>query len=172
MGWFVMNLDTIARTAWLALLIPSIALAVQLIDGSNDGDQLTGSADADEIYGRGGNDRLYAGAGDDILIGGRGTDILVGGLGSDQFVIDFLSRPPDKVYDFYPEQGDTLILTFPELSQSTRNANRFTVTRKGMLKIRLNDQQDTDVVNLYRSDLRFEMKGVGRELTLRFFTKF
>ena len=115
---------------------------------------------------------MYGGGGDDILIGGQGDDILVGGLGSDQFVIDFLSRPPDRVYDFYPEQGDTLILRFPELSQSARNTNSLTVTRKGMVKIRLLDQKDLDVVNLYRNDLTFEMKGVGKELTLKFYTKF
>ncbi len=46
-----MNLNRISRTAWLTLLVPSIALAVQLIDGSNDADQLTGSADADEMNG-------------------------------------------------------------------------------------------------------------------------
>ncbi len=41
-----------------------------------------------------------------------------------------------------------------------------------MLKIRLLDQQDVDVVNLYRNDLTFEMKGVGKELTLKFSTNF
>ena len=41
-----------------------------------------------------------------------------------------------------------------------------------MLKIRLLNQQDADVVNLYRNDLTFELKGVGKELTLNFSTKF
>ena len=84
------------------------------IEGTKKKDELAGSEFSDLIKGKGGNDRLNGLAGNDELDGGHGKDVLVGGGGADRFVFNkvggFGSKNFDKIADFNPEEGDSILL--------------------------------------------------------------
>ena len=75
---------------------------------------MNGSEFSDLIKGKRGNDRLNGLAGNDELDGGTGKDVLVGGGGADRFVFNkvggFGSKNFDKIADFNPEEGDSILL--------------------------------------------------------------
>jgi predicted extracellular nuclease len=54
-----------------------------IINGGNGNDVLEGGAGNDTLNGGNGNDTLLGGTGNDVLNGGNGEDVLVGGLGND-----------------------------------------------------------------------------------------
>ncbi|MEP1535160.1 MAG: cadherin-like domain-containing protein [Paracoccaceae bacterium] len=56
----------------------------EVINGTNDDDNLTGNAGDDTISGAGGEDLINGGAGDDIISGGTHYDTINGGAGDDQ----------------------------------------------------------------------------------------
>jgi hypothetical protein len=75
----------------------SMTRTPNVIDGTNDAEDLlgTGAYDwisgfggNDRLYGRGGNDLLDGGAGNDRLDGGAGADTMRGGSGNDVYVVD------------------------------------------------------------------------------------
>ena len=54
-----------------------------IIEGTNDADDLVGGDDSDDIFAYGGDDRLSGGANNDYLLGHAGNDQLFGGEGND-----------------------------------------------------------------------------------------
>jgi Ca2+-binding RTX toxin-like protein len=56
---------------------------IEVVEGSDYGDQLTGSSQNNSLIGHGGDDRLDGGAGADWLHGNEGNDTLAGGQGAD-----------------------------------------------------------------------------------------
>lgn len=63
-----------------------IFIGIEILAGSNFGDQLLGDADANTILGMAGNDYLVGRAGNDTLDGGDGNDSLAGGPGADLMI--------------------------------------------------------------------------------------
>lgn len=59
-----------------------------IIQGTDNAENLTGTPGDDNIFGLGGDDTIIGGAGNDFLVGGGGNDTLTGGDGVDTFVID------------------------------------------------------------------------------------
>jgi Ca2+-binding RTX toxin-like protein len=59
-------------------------MAIKVIRGTSNDDNLTGSETADKIFGYGGKDNLQGLAGDDLLSSGEGDDRLEGGEGNDR----------------------------------------------------------------------------------------
>jgi serralysin len=95
--------------------------------GTERNDRILGSEGRDRLYGRGGNDELVGGdgrdrlwgeAGDDLLRGGRGDDTLTGGSGkdrltggsgADRFVLEAETTDltkADVITDFNGRRGD------------------------------------------------------------------
>ena len=167
-----MNLNIFAKLGLLCLLMPMVMLAANLITGSEENDTIFGTDADDEIRGGTGSDEIHGGAGDDILIGGKETDIMSGGPGSDNFVIDFLSKFPDKFMDFRPEEGDTLTLRFPEISQVDVNAKNCRISSRGVLTVRLLNGNEVEVANLQRHDLSLRIDPVDKEIRLNFVVNF
>ncbi|QUJ76504.1 calcium-binding protein [Sulfitobacter albidus] len=64
-------------------LVADPAQAVSIVEGSEDGDDLTGDAGNQRIFADAGNDTVRAGGGADELRGGSGDDDLDGGSGDD-----------------------------------------------------------------------------------------
>jgi Ca2+-binding RTX toxin-like protein len=64
--------------------LPSDALALAGVFGTDGNDTLYGTDAADQLAGLGGNDVLYGRGGSDALFGGEGNDTLNGGTGDDQ----------------------------------------------------------------------------------------
>ncbi|MBD2121607.1 calcium-binding protein [Trichocoleus sp. FACHB-262] len=75
------------------------SLAVGMISGGAENDQLIGSTSNNELFGGAGNDQLLGGAGDDVLNGGSGEDTLYGGEGKDTFVLT-PGEGSDTIADF------------------------------------------------------------------------
>ncbi len=64
-------------------LIETYALPANVINGTDNADELFGTYGDDTLYGEDGNDRLYGGPGRDQLFGGTGNDQLYGGADAD-----------------------------------------------------------------------------------------
>ena len=64
-------------------LIETFALPANVINGTDNADELFGTYGDDTLNGEDGNDRLYGGAGRDQLFGNQGDDRLYGGAGAD-----------------------------------------------------------------------------------------
>ncbi|WP_275787390.1 beta strand repeat-containing protein [Pararhizobium gei] len=79
------NVDLTDLNAYNFGSIPPDGSAIpgQIINGDEDGNNLTGTVGDDEIYGFDGDDELTGGNGSDLLDGGLGNDTLHGGLGDD-----------------------------------------------------------------------------------------
>ncbi|MEP0869833.1 hypothetical protein NDA01_08465 [Trichocoleus desertorum AS-A10] len=75
------------------------SLAVGMISGGAENDQLIGSTSNNELFGGAGNDQLLGGMGDDVLNGGSGEDALYGGEGKDTFVLT-PGEGSDTIADF------------------------------------------------------------------------
>ncbi len=103
--------------------------ANDIVDGTNNNDDLFGGLGNDTLNGLAGNDRLfgeqgndslngdygddtlYGGSGNDTLYGGNGDDTLYGGSGNDVFIFDY-SSGLDLVRDFVRGQDKVDISSF------------------------------------------------------------
>lgn len=85
--------------------------SIEILLGSDQGDNFTGDSSNNEFYGNGGNDILFGGWGRDTLDGGEGADILKGGAGSDTFVFSVMDGQSDQIKDFSLSDNDILDLS-------------------------------------------------------------
>ena len=89
-----------------------------VIEGSEDFDQIFAGFGNDVVNGNGGDDSLQGGgdddtvdggAGNDNIEGGVGNDLLIGGLGADTFLFKPFSVPgQDIIADFNPLEDNLL----------------------------------------------------------------
>ncbi|MGL5362764.1 MAG: calcium-binding protein, partial [Bosea sp. (in: a-proteobacteria)] len=84
-------------TVQTALAAYTLALEVENLVGTGNGQALTGNSDSnsitggignDTLAGGGGADTLYGGGGNDTLDGGGGADYLIGGMGDDLYLLN------------------------------------------------------------------------------------
>ena len=87
------------------------AAALNLQNGTTEGDTLAGGR---------GDDLLNGGAGLDLLIGGNGDDLLVGGADADLFRFDPSNgnEGDDIIADFNPGEGDQIQLAVADILES------------------------------------------------------
>ncbi len=103
---------------------------------------------------------IIGGDSDEVLYGTAGTDTFYGGNGADTFVINYLSDEPDEIVDFDPREGDRVDLGFLklyDLQSLDAVKRRMSINRKGVVKFRLDDGRDIDVVDTKRSGLTLEV---------------
>jgi len=81
-----------------------------ILHGGDGDDILEGGLGGDRLTGGAGFDRLSGGAGDDVLIGGGDGDYMVGGAGADRFEFDISGITFDRIFDFNPQEGDTIVV--------------------------------------------------------------
>ncbi|MBU1348227.1 MAG: hypothetical protein KKA16_14905, partial [Alphaproteobacteria bacterium] len=81
-----------------------------VLSGADGNDILEGGSGSDRLNGDAGDDQLHGGAGNDVLSGGAGDDYMVGGAGADRFEIDVSSVTYDRIFDFNPAEGDTIVV--------------------------------------------------------------
>jgi len=93
-----------------------------VIEGSDEIDQIFASVGNDIITGGGsgdtlaagaGNDTLDGGAGDDTLDGGTGNDVLLGGLGGDTFLFKPFSAPGQDIIADFNALEDRFLFDLP-----------------------------------------------------------
>jgi len=87
-------------------------------------EEIRGSADGDVLFGADGDDTLDGRAGDDILGGGVGSDLLIGGAGGDRFVFA-TGDGNDRITDFVLGDGDRIDL---RAFQTISDVSQFSVT--------------------------------------------
>jgi serralysin len=104
------------------------------LSGAAGDDLLEGGDGVDTLNGNDGDDHLLGGAGDDVLIGGAGFDYMVGGAGADRFEFDLSGNSLDRIFDFNPAEGDTVIIRGVSLSYSTGDYLRFTREINGTIE--------------------------------------
>jgi hypothetical protein len=101
-------------------------MALNPIDGTNNGEVLQGTAlddlirgfgGDDTLQGNGGNDTLEGGDGSDVLTGGAGIDTLTGGDGPDTFRDTAAGLNGDTITDLLP--GDRIQIS--DLTKATAN---------------------------------------------------
>jgi len=144
-----------------------------VVDGGSGDDVVDGGQGDDELHGGSGNDELIGGSGNDELVGGDGVDVMIGGSGADRFVIDvpagdMADWQPDQIFDFRPEEGDTVVLRYLNVSDRKLGAKNIYLNSRGELRMNIADATGGGLVNLYRSDLNFEYEADDREVTLKF----
>ena len=81
-----------------------------VLNGGAGNDILEGGQGSDVLSGGAGFDRLSGGDGDDVIIGGGDGDYLVGGAGADRFEFDISGVSYDRIFDFNPAEGDTIVV--------------------------------------------------------------
>jgi Ca2+-binding RTX toxin-like protein len=77
--------------------------------GRGGNDELVGGDGRDRLWGEAGDDLLRGGRGDDTLTGGSGKDRLTGGSGADRFVLEAETTDltkADVITDFNGRRGD------------------------------------------------------------------
>lgn len=104
------------------------------LSGAGGDDVLEGGAGNDILMGGDGNDRLLGGDGDDVLIGGAGFDYMVGGAGADRFEFDISGDSLDRIFDFNPAEGDTIVIRGVSLSYTTGDFLRFSREVNGTIE--------------------------------------
>lgn len=163
------------------LVLITVANNPNPLVGTNAVDVLNGSADGETIIGLAGSDTLRGFSGNDILIGGRGRDTMTGGIGLDVFDFNALKETGktaatrDRILDFVHLQDDIDLSTIDAKSGVSGNqAFKFIGTQafhhvKGELhvtKINLsgtaNDKTivEGDVNGDGRADFQIELKGL------------
>ena len=85
-------------------------ISIEIVSGSNFGDNLTGSSGNDDLRGRGGSDRLDGSSGGDILDGASGNDTLIGGSGDDTLT----GGGQNDCFEFQGNIGADIITDFNE----------------------------------------------------------
>ena len=109
--------------------------------------------------------------GDDLLVGTPATDHFFGGHGADVFVLNHLSANPDVIFDFDPEEGDSLELAFGSERTLPFQQKDFSINRKGVVTIKIGaDKQD--LVKLNRTDLKLKLDSRKGRYFLSFSKKF
>jgi Ca2+-binding RTX toxin-like protein len=96
---------------------------MDVLVGSPQRDVLLGGEGNDIIIGGANIDQLHGGAGDDLLDGGPGINFLYGGPGADSFVLRS-GDGPQRVMDFNPSGGDSLLLNNLSFSQLSFVSNQ------------------------------------------------
>lgn len=104
------------------------------LSGAGGRDVLEGGDGGDTLSGNDGDDRLIGGNGDDVLIGGQGFDYMVGGAGADRFEFDLSGNSFDRIFDFNPAEGDTLIIRGVSLSFGVGDILRFSREINGTIE--------------------------------------
>lgn len=135
------------------------------LHGTDFDDTLTGGSDDDQLHG---------GPGDDLLDGGPGLDLLSGGDGADRFRfnLDDLQAQPDRIDDFAPEEGDSIVLrsgsrrSFVPLTDNVRITGSVVSVRLG------EDSNWRPVADIGRLDLRLDAVQKGDTTRLEFKVRF
>ncbi len=105
-----------------------------IIQGTDNADNIIGTTSSDKIFGgngndtlngNNGNDYLYGGAGDDTITGGKGNDTLFGGSGSNKFYFN-----TGDGQDIFLEDGVDNTLIFNNISNL--NNLTFSLSEYGM----------------------------------------
>jgi Ca2+-binding RTX toxin-like protein len=104
------------------------------LSGAAGDDRLEGGDGVDTLNGNDGDDHLLGGAGDDVLIGGAGFDYMVGGAGADRFEFDLSGNSIDRIFDFNPAEGDTIVIRGVSLSYATGDFLRFSREINGTIE--------------------------------------
>ncbi|MBO9502974.1 hypothetical protein J7346_14795, partial [Brevundimonas sp. A19_0] len=104
------------------------------LSGGAGNDVMEGGDGADTLTGGDGNDRLLGGDGDDVLIGGAGFDHMVGGAGADRFEFDISGNSLDRIFDFNPAEGDTIVIRGVSLSYTIGDFLRFSREANGTIE--------------------------------------
>jgi len=155
---------------------PAIEIDGDKVVGGDGDDELVGSPGNDQLKGGDGDDELVGGYGNDLLAGGKGVDTFYGGPGADVFVIDVPAGgqfdEPDKIFDFRPEEGDTVVLRYVNVSERRAGMQNIYVNSRGEVKMELSDKEGGGLVNVFRSDMDVTYEVDDRELRLRFKKKF
>lgn len=94
-------------------------------------------------------------------------DVFYGGDGADTFVVDSLSERPDWVLDFDPEEGDLVELVTDRLGLTSVTQSQFSLNQKGVLALKL-DGENVPLINLGRSDVKFELDSRKGRYLLKF----
>ena len=171
----------IALTIKLLLCIPIVSYSESNVSGTNSVDSIRGTAGADILtggegddilYGEDGGDELRGGAGDDVLIGGPGMDRLYGGLGADQFVFDLDAAETDEIFDFNPEDGDTLVFQWKDSTKKKLTSNNVKLDSKGNVKVKLGGKNWNSIVGIKRGNLVFKIEEKGAKAILKFSSSF
>lgn len=104
------------------------------LSGAGGSDVLEGGDGGDTLTGGDGDDRLLGGNGDDVLIGGAGFDYMVGGAGADRFEFDLSGNSLDRIFDFNPAEGDTIVIRGVSLSYGIGDFLRFSREINGTIE--------------------------------------
>lgn len=104
------------------------------LSGAAGDDRLEGGDGGDTLSGGDGDDHLLGGAGDDVMIGGAGADYMVGGAGADRFEFDIAGNSLDRIFDFNPAEGDTIVIRGVSLSYTIGNTLRFSREINGTIE--------------------------------------
>ena len=180
------NPSTKSRYLHFHLLIPLVLISIAvhaetILSGTSGDDAIQGTANADILAGGDGNDRLFGGAGadelrggngDDILIGGDGIDLLYGGLGADQFILKLDPAEMDQIVDFSPEQGDTVVIDWHQISTRHLTSTDIKLDHKGRVKVKLGNGKWVNVVALKRVDVNMRFNLEGTKAYLKFSNRF
>lgn len=106
---------------------------------------------------------------DETLYGSDGTDYFFGGDGADTFVINHISAEPDEILDFEPSEGDTIKIDLPSLKDFRYEKGVFSLSPKGVLKMRVLDSEDAvSIVNTRRTDMTFKVDQRKKQFLLTF----
>lgn len=136
-------------------------------------DLLYGDMTDIQLYGDGGNDVLYDSEGDDVLVGGTGNDTIYGGIGCDTYIFnagdgqDVIYNGDDNresttyiqdtlrlgnglqpAHTFVKRNGDTLVVSFRDSSDSISLKNYFSGDASSCLKIVFSDGTVWDVATV------------------------
>ncbi|NVK38422.1 MAG: hypothetical protein HWE18_10885 [Gammaproteobacteria bacterium] len=131
-----------------------------LLAQDSTGNVIQGSDQTDDLHGTQFVDEIYGGAGDDVIDGGLGADIIYGGLGADRFVIRASELDSiDTIQDFNPDEGDSIELTFR--TRTIRNmkipkelgTESVKIDRDGNVKILMDNHEWFSIMNVKRTDM-------------------
>jgi Ca2+-binding RTX toxin-like protein len=86
--------------------------------GSLFDDVIEGSDEIDQIFASSGNDIVTGAGGDDLLDGGTGNDTLLGGLGADTFQFDLFNAPGQDIIVDFNAFEDRLLFDLPDDSSA------------------------------------------------------
>ncbi len=104
------SVDTFLFDDGTALSFKELVRNTFVVEGDNDGNELSGTNLGDRLYGYEGADLLHSGDGNDVLTGSVGSDTLDGGSGRDAYVLN-LGDGADTIIDA-AENGIGNIVTF------------------------------------------------------------
>ena len=139
---------------------------LNLVEGSNDNDNLNGTEGNDYIDGKNGKDTLTGLGGDDLMLGGNDKDTIDGGTGDDELwgeegndvFIYGSGYEKDKIFDFEPGEIIKLV-RFEEFEEEEFEDSIIDITLPSGVnaaQITFNDKDILHIVGVSKNDLEID----------------